>query len=208
MARGRSGVTLPELLLAMTLSGLVMAIIYPIMAGTTRAILRAEADTQTQQKAVLLVEKFFSDFAFSSRASLTILEQLPAAAFLSRESMRVNGLPPLSAGTDFFPSSGNSYPIVWRKFVALHYFPASGVLERMEFPYPGGSQLASLGPDQLNRLLSDARYTPGARVVVSGISSFKMKPVGDNSLLLELTSKESHDVERSTLVKVILSMRN
>lgn len=197
-----------ELLLAMTLSGLIMVIVYPIMAGTTRAILRAEADTQTQQKAVLLVEKFFSDFAFSSRASLTVLEHLPAASFLSRETMRVNGLPNLVPTTDFFPSTGNSFPIVWRKFVAMHYFATSGVLERVEFPYPSGSQLASLNPDQLNRLLSDVRYEPSSRVVVSGITSFKMKTVGDNSLLLELTSKERADVERTTQVKVILSMRN
>lgn len=206
--RPQQGLTLPETLLAMTLLGLVLSLVYPVLTGTTKAMLRAEADTQSQQQAVLLVEKVFSDFAFSTRASLTVVQSVPAASFLSREAMRYPSLPPLVQDTDYFPSSGSTFPTTWNKFVALRYRSDPGQLERMEFPYTGGSSLACLTPEQLVRLLDDPQYASTRKVAVTGISSFSMQATGDSSLLLRFTSKQRFDVERTTNIQVILSMRN
>lgn len=122
--------------------------------------------------------------------------------------MRYPALPPLQRDTDYYPSSGSTHPLVWRKFVSLRYRPDPGVLERMEFPYTGGSSLACLTPQQMLRLLDDPRYLPTRKVAVSGISSLSMQAVGDSSLILRFTSKQRFDVERSTNLEVILSMRN
>lgn len=204
----RRGLTLPELLVAMGLTGLVLSLVYPVLYGTMRAIHRADADTQSQQKAVLLVEKFFADFASTSRSSLTVIESLPAASFLSQSPMTVASLPNLQANTDYFPSGANSHPIVWTKFVAMAFDAPRSQLQRMEFPYSGGSFLACIKPDQLTRLLSDNRYQASRRLVVSDIQALKIRASGDASINLEVTSKVRADVEKTTRLQVTLTMRN
>ena len=200
--------TLAEVLIAMSLTGMLMALIYPILYGTVRSMLRADSDIQTQQKAMLLVEKFFSDFASTSRSSLTILDSIPAAAFLSQREVTTLGLPDLTPTTEYYPSTGPSYPVVWKKFVVMRYNAAEKTLDRLEFPYNGGSQLACMKPDQLSPLLNDPRYRGSQRVVVSDIDELKLNAMGDSSISLRITSKQRFDIEKTTRIQVVLSMRN
>jgi len=206
--RMRRGLTLPELLVAMGLTGLVLSLVYPVLYGTMRAINRADADTQSQQKAVLLVEKFFADFASTSRSSLSVIESLPAASFLSQKPVTVPSLPNLQANSDYFPSGADSYPIVWRKFVAMTFDAPSSQLQRLEFPYTGGTFLACIKPDQLAHLLADHRFQSSRRLVVGDIQALKIRASGVASLNLEITSKVRADVEKTTKLQVTLTMRN
>ena len=64
----KRGITLPELLVAMGLLGLLTGLVYPVMYATVRHMQRSDADVRSQQKAVLLVQKFFADFALSRHA--------------------------------------------------------------------------------------------------------------------------------------------
>ena len=94
----KRGITLPEILVAMGLLGLLTGLVYPVMYATVRAMQRSDADVRSQQTAVLLIQKFFADFAYTNRGSMMTLETPPAASFLSREELRENtGLPPLVA---------------------------------------------------------------------------------------------------------------
>jgi type II secretory pathway pseudopilin PulG len=200
--------TLPELLVAMTLTGVLLSLVYPIFSGTVKTMLRADADTQSQQKAVLLVEKFFADFASTSRSSLAIVDTIPAASFLSQRPMGVAGLPMLRSSDDYYPSTANSAPVVWHKFVAMRFNAEDKTLEKLEFPYPDGSQLGCMQPDQLAALLGDFRYRDSRRTVVHGIESMSLHAIGDSSISLELTSLQRFDVDRTTQIQVTLTMRN
>lgn len=204
----RAGLTIPEVMVAMTLTGILLTLVYPLLTQTVKAMLRADADTQSQQKAVLLIEKFFSDFASTTRASLTVLESLPAASFLSEREMSVPGLAFLKANDDYYPSDGNSEPIVWKKFVAMRFNAAEKCLQRMEFPYPGSSQPACMRPEQLANVMNDFRYRGSERLVVGGIEELKMHATGDCSLTLELVAQQRADVNKRTKIQVVLSMRN
>lgn len=204
----KKGMTLPELLIAMTLTGVVLTLVYPILSGTVRAMVKADADTQTQQKAVLLVEKFFADFSTTNRSSLTILDSVPAASFLSQRPLSQNGLTALRRSTDYYPSDASTYPVLWTKFVAIAFNAPEKKLERFEFPYTEGPQLACITPNQLAILLADPRYAGTQRTVVRGIESLKLRAIGDSSVSVELTSRETSEASRSTNIQVILSMRN
>lgn len=192
----------------MTLTGILLTLVYPVLTQTVKALLRVDADTQSQQKAVLLIEKFFSDFASTTRASLTVLESLPAASFLSEREMSVPNLALLKENDDYYPSDGNSAPIVWKKFVAMRYNAAAKSLQRMEFPYPGSSRPACMRPQQLADVMNDFRYRGSERLVVGGIEELKMRASGDCSLTLELVAQQRADLNKNTRIQVVLSMRN
>lgn len=205
----KRGITLPEILVAMGLLGLLTGLIYPVMYGTVRAMQRNEADVRSQQKAVLLVQKFFADFAYTNRGSMMTLETPPAASFLSREPMSEdNGLPALTANDDYIPSQTQCAPVIWRKFVTVYHDSASHELRRLELPYPGGSFLGCMTALQLLRLVSDPGYTSRGRRVIDGIDSLNIRAVGDSSLCLTLVSKQAFDLEKTTRLQVVLSSRN
>ncbi len=192
----------------MALTGVVLGLVYPVLYGTMRNIQRADADTQSQQKAVLLVEKFFADFASTNRSSLMVVEALPAASFLSQREMGPQSLPSLRPNDDYYVSTGNTFPVEWKKFVAMRFNAAEKRLERMEFPYAGGSVVACMRPQQLEAVLVDVRYRGSQRVVVGGIEDLKIQAVGDSALSLTITSKQRFDVDKTSKIQVILSMRN
>ena len=189
--------------------GLLTGLIYPLMYATVRAMQRGETDVRSQQKAVLLIQKFFADFAYTNRGSIMTLENPASACFLSREALRdANGLPALAADTDYVPSQTQCDPVVWQKFVLLYHDSSRRELRRLELPYSGGSFLASMTSVQLNRVVSDSRYTSRGRKVIDGIDSLTVRAVGQNSLCLTMLSKQAFDVDKTTRLEVILSARN
>ena len=208
MVQARRGVTLPELMVGMTLTGLVLSLVYPVISRTMRALVRADADTQSQQQAVLCIEKFFADFASTSRASLCVVESLPAASFLSQQAPLQPGLPALRPNDDYYPSDANTSPTVWLKFVAMAYNASDKTLERIDLPYSDGNYLACMRANQLTALLADVRYRDHRRTVVRGIDSLRMRANGDASLALDMISAKEFDEKRTTRIQVTLTMRN
>lgn len=192
----------------MGLTTVLLSLVYPVLFGTMKAITRADADVQSQQKAVLLVEKFFADFASTNRASLTVVESLPAASFLSQREMTVPSLPDLRIDQDYYPSNADTFPVVWRKFIALTFDAPNHQLLRLEFPYPRGTLLACMTPTQLTQNLAAPQYQTSRRKVVDNIERLRLKATGDSSLNIELTSKVTAGTEKTTRLQVTLTMRN
>lgn len=205
----KRGITLPEILVAMGLLGLLTGLVYPVMYATVRAMQRSDADVRSQQKAVLLIQKFFADFAYTNRGSMMTLETPPAASFLSRESLRESsGLPPLVPDEDYVTSRTQCDPVVWRKFVLLYLDTQSHQLQRLDLAYPGGTFLGCMTPVQLHRLVSDPRYQSRGRKVIDGVDSLSVRATGESSLCLTLVSKQAFDLEKTTRLQVVLSARN
>lgn len=205
----KRGITLPEILVAMGLLGLLTGLVYPVMYATVRAMQRSDADVRSQQKAVLLIQKFFADFAYTNRGSMMTLESPPAASFLSREDLRENtGLPPLVADDDYVSSRTQCDPVVWRKFVLLYLDKPSHQLQRLDLAYPGGTFLGCMTPVQLNRLVTNPSYTDRGRKVLDGIDALTIRATGESSLCLTLVSKQAFDLEKTTRLQVVLSSRN
>lgn len=193
----------------MGLLGLLTGLVYPVMYATVRAMQRSDADVRSQQKAVLLIQKFFADFAYTNRGSMMTLETPPAASFLSREELRENtGLPPLVADVDYVSSRTQCDPVVWRKFVLLYLDKPSHQLRRLDLAYPGGTFLGCMTPVQLNRLVTNPGYTDRGRKVVDGVDALTIRAVGESSLCLTLVSKQAFDLEKTTRLQVVLSSRN
>jgi len=205
----KRGITLPELLVAMGLLGLLTGLVYPVMYATVRHMQRSDADVRSQQKAVLLVQKFFADFAYTNRGSMMTLETPPAASFLSREDLRENsGLPPLVADQDYVSSRTQCDPVVWRKFVMIYLDSASHEVRRLDLAYPDGTFLGCMTPVQLNKLAGDSRYTSRGRKVIDGIDALTIRAMGESSLCLTLVSKQAFDLDKTTRLQVVLSSRN
>ena len=205
----KRGITLPEILVAMGLLGLLTGLVYPVMYATVRAMQRGETDVRSQQKAVLLVQKFFADFAYTNRGSLMTLENPPAASFLSREELREDsGLPALMADENYVASRTQCDPVRWTKFVLMYLDSGSHQLQRLDLGYPGGTFLGCMTPVQLNGLVNDPRYTSRGRKVIDGIDTLSIRAMGESSLCLTLVSKQAFDLDKTTRLQVVLSARN
>ena len=202
-------ITLPEVMVAMVLLGIMTTLIYPVMYATVRAMQRSDSEVRSQQKAVLLIQKFFADFAYTNRGSLMTLEMPPAASFLSREPLRENsGVPVVVPEEDFIPSKTQCDPVQWQKFVLLYLDSSQHQLKRLDLPYGNGSLLGCMTPQHLQKFVTNPSYLSLGSKVVDGIDSLSIRAVGENSLCLTLVSKQAFDLEKTTRLQVILSSRN
>lgn len=202
----RIGLTLPELMMTMALGTMVLGIAYPVLDGTVRYMLQAEADVQTQSQGLLMSEKLLADFAFSARSSLVVTQNPPAASFLSQDECHYP-VPPLPA-SHYTASSSTSDPVVWRKFVALRYNPDSYTLDRIEYPYSGGSFLAAQTQRQLQTTLALPAYAASTRTIATGVERFKMFANSSGSLYIEFFNTRKARKEQSSRVSCVLTMRN
>lgn len=201
--KGRRGVTLPEIIVASTLTMIVLVVVYSVLTKGLRMMHRADADTRAQQQAMLAAERLFGELAYSDYRSLTFLENPQAVSFLSLEPPRRTGLPVLGAAD--VTLLANFTWCTWRKFTAFSVLQQR--LVRQEFPYGGTTQMASLPNGNLAALLANPQYP--STLVARGIERFTLELTNTPGLLrLVVVTRHDWDKPRITRLETTLAMRN
>ena len=199
----RRGVTLPELMVASSLMMALLGVLYVVLSRGLRVMHRADADTRAQQQATLATERVFSALGYSDYRTLTVLSNPSAISFLSLDPPRQAGLPVLGSADYFLLANFTHTP--WLKFTAF-YLQGPKLLRR-EFPYGGGTQLASIPVDLLANVLIDPRYP--STLVAQGIERFEATRTNTPGLVrLVVVARHDWDRPRITRLETTLALRN
>jgi len=203
----RRGLSLPEIIVASAVLGLLTTMAFGVLVPALHGVHKAERDVESQQAAVMALDKLFHQAAFSDQRSVTIFEddERTILSFLSADPPGVTGTAPLPA--NFIQTSGqSSAPIVWQKFWVLIYDKAEDTLTVREYPYAGASELAALNKATLSDVLLEAPAVE--RVLGRGITEFQAVVTRPRVLHVELESqRDASDRERKTRLSTDIAMR-
>lgn len=183
---GSRGFTLVEVLVGSALMAVLMTMVYQVLSPSMRSIQRAEARVETQQAALLALDRIFFDLRLSDPRSVTLLASPPAIAFLSPRPPSRSGLPPLD--TMMYRLAGaDTRPVTWRTFEVLYHDADQRLLLSKEAPYPGGFEVALMTPQQVQLLLEDPRYP--ARVAARNLQIIRFSRPRPPGILVDVVSE-------------------
>ena len=182
---------------------MAFGVIMPAFQG----VRQAEQDVESQQAAVMALDKLFHQAAFSDHRSVAydVAPERTILSFLSIEPCSVSGTAPLPP-SHYTALGQTSSPLVWNKFVVVVFEPETQLLTLREYPYSGGSALASLNKDALGDVLLEP--PAGSKVLARGISDFKLSLPRPRVLHLEIESlREARVRDRRTRLNMDIAMR-
>lgn len=163
------GFSIVEMMVAMSLLGLLLAGLYAIVSLGFRHAREAEVFDTVHREALLGMQKITDELTLSSKGSVGVLAvggQNSIIYALPQDLMAVAGHQRYS-----YDSNGN---LEWRKWCTFFHEPSTQRVFRSELALPGGAQSSPPHPDD-HPLLSDFQALPPSEI----------RPVIRNCSLLE-----------------------
>lgn len=138
-SRSVRGMTLVEVLIAMAILGVLMAVMYETLVPSLRGLNRTSADTEVQQSAVVAGEKIREKLKLSTPYSITNTSK--AIGFLSQDrpagGSTVN---PSMDSVNFSDTTVTAKDIYWKKFEIVYFDKPSCTIRCKEIALPAKNQ--------------------------------------------------------------------
>gem|GEM_PF-1653076 len=125
------GMTLVEVLIAMGILGIIMAVMYETLIPSLRGLNRTSADTEVQQSAVVAGEKIREKLKLSTPYSITNTSK--AISFLSQDRpISSSSVNPSADPTHFSDTQVIAQDIYWRKLEIIYFDKPSSTIRCKE----------------------------------------------------------------------------
>lgn len=203
----RRGNTLIELMVCFSLLGLTLALMAPLFKRTSKVVNRADRDAESQQQALVGVQKLFAEAAYSSPASLRIDPDDPTAcAFLSQQALRTSATPAMN-GPDYLRTGICTPEMNWKKMLVVYYRSAAKELNYKEFVYSNPQQeIVLVNRSSLQTLI----YRPDApvRTVAAGVTAFTVESPQQGLISASITAEKEWDKTFKCKLDLLFAIRN
>lgn len=192
-------------MIAMSVLGLLLYIIYSAFVPAMRKVKIADAQCQTQQSALVAYQKIFNEVSISNPRSFSIVEYpAKSLSFLSNSPFADSALPgkvmPVK-DEDLIKQYCFADGITWTKMVILFRGEATApagnkvsVLCKKEIPYNKGGEVCRLVEDSVSTYLNDSSYP--TYVMALNIDDVSFSAPRYPCILVELTSSKSVDISQ------------
>ncbi|MCD6309146.1 MAG: prepilin-type N-terminal cleavage/methylation domain-containing protein [Candidatus Eremiobacteraeota bacterium] len=156
--RKRRGFTLVEMLIACVLLGIMLYIVYQFFIPAIHAWFKVDAESRSQQNAIISVDRFFREISITAPASIAIYgDPYPGVSFLSFEEPE-DPTAPLLAESDLLDTEQRSDPIIWKKCIIIYLDTDKNELLRKEVPYPQSSRIKRLISPSYGSIVMNPSY--------------------------------------------------
>lgn len=203
----RRGNTLIELMVCFSLLGLTLALMAPLFKRTSKVVNRADRDAESQQQALVGVQKLFAEAAYSSPASLRIDPNDPTAcAFLSQQPLR-SPTAPLMAGADYLRTGLCTPDMSWRKMLVVYFRSAAKELNYKEFAYTNAQQeIVLVHRSRLQNLIY--RTDTPMKMVATGVTAFVVESPQQGLISTSITAEKEWDKTFKCKLDLLFAIRN
>lgn len=131
--------TLVEVLIAMGILGVLMAVMYETLVPSLRGLNRTSADTEVQQSAVVAGEKIREKLKLSTPYSITNTSK--AIGFLSQDRpVGTSTVNPSMDSENFSDTTVTAKDIYWKKFEIVYFDKPSYTIRCKEIALPTKNQ--------------------------------------------------------------------
>ncbi|MCL5037220.1 MAG: hypothetical protein M1269_08915 [Chloroflexi bacterium] len=156
----RRGMTIMELLIASFMLIMLLVLVYRLFMPAIHAWLRVDADSQSQQNAVISMDRFLRKISATTPASIAIYgTPYVGISFLSFDAPEDPSAPMLT-DDDLLDTEQKSNPLIWKKVVIIYNNSDTGELIMKEAAYPQSGQIKRLITSSYGKIVADDAYTP------------------------------------------------
>lgn len=190
MNKMQRGTTLIEVLIATGILLLLLGMLYNTLIPAIKICYKTEAESTTQQQAILGQSKIFREIIYSNSASLTILKTnegagYDAISFISLEAPRTSA--PFVSNSILEDTGFDADPIIWRKFVIFFKNKDSNLIMRKEIPCINTTKVMKIRGNFLVSQIEDDKYK--SQVVARGAESLKFSTVDYPSVDVDIKTQ-------------------
>ena len=152
------GMTLLEILIAMGVLGFVLAVMYEALIPAIRGLKRNSADTETQQSAVVAMEKIREGVRLTTPYSITVYKSTlnprqTAIGFLSARHPLVSGT--IVDSSLYSDTKVVSEGIYWEKFDIIYLDPDKSMLKLKEIPIGSTNEVIRLKSEGMRQYIEN-----------------------------------------------------
>ncbi len=204
------GMTLVEVMISTVILGYLLYMIYASFTPAIRQMRIADAQTQTQQSAIVAYQKLFNLISETNPRSITITDApsslyTKSISFLSHQALSITGTSPIPEGhlrNQHTISDG----VQWQKFVIIYpgkYTTSDReipVLFMKEIPYPsvshpfGQAQVYRIHEDHVQSYINTSSYP--AMVLTVDIDDVEFSFPRYPAVLIELQCSRRTGIQR------------
>jgi prepilin-type N-terminal cleavage/methylation domain-containing protein len=199
----RRGLTLPELMIGMSILSVIMTLCYSVMHTAGLQVKRAASDTATQKATLVTLQKMVGEATYSDHRSLTVTE----GAFSYLSPRPVDAATASSLGPGELVAVDAYSETTWPKFMLFYYEPDKQRVMSKEFVYTGGQALARIRDDKFPSLISVGLHP--AKRVADQVTSFQAHRTGLKTFYLEISAtQQKGGQEQATNLSMTFTCRN
>jgi hypothetical protein len=201
----RRGATFPEIMVAGFCLLLLLGFLAPLLGRTAKVLQRSDQDATSQHSALIAVQRFFVEAAYSDARSLALYEpDSSLCSFLSRRAPQSNL--PASLDIDDFHALGRFSPhINWTKFLVIYHHAAQKKLCYKEFAY-ASNEIARIDSDRLPALVY--RNDAVTQTLAHDVTQFRVESPRQGQAWISVATERTWDQTFRSRLRFMVTMRN
>ena len=201
----RGGSTFPEIMVAGFCLLLLLGFIAPLLGRTARVLQRSDQDATAQHEALIGVQRFFSEAAYSDGRSFSLYEpDSTICSFLSGRNPQSSN-PPSLAMDDFYSLGSFSPHINWKRFLVIYHDAAKSKLCYKEFAY-ASNEIARIDNDHLSALAY--RNDSATHTITNNLIHFQVESPRQGQAWISVITERKWDQTFRSQLRFMVTMRN